>query len=186
MFHDRYADVAVTGAWRPLAADLYADLRRSGIDLPARPLTIDQAVDGRESFLSAAPDEAGRRRQSGLERWLDALYDGRGGHARDRRLRTDGVGFTLQGGRRVLHDISIDLHGGEVLGIVGRNGAGKSTLGQILAGLLTPTEGAVHMETGARSVRRGLVFQNPEHQFVAETVRDELIDRESTRLNPRH
>src|SRR3546814_19205291 len=79
------------------------------------------------------------------------------------------------GGRRVMDDSSIDLNGGEVRGMVGRNGAGKSSLGQILAGLLTPTEGAVHMETGARSVRRGLVFQNPEHQFVAETVRDELI-----------
>jgi simple sugar transport system ATP-binding protein len=45
----------------------------------------------------------------------------------------------------VLHDISLDVHKGEVLCLLGDNGAGKSTLIKILAGVLKPTSGAIEM-----------------------------------------
>lgn len=42
-----------------------------------------------------------------------------------------------------LHDVSIDVMQGEVVGIIGRNGSGKSTLLQLICGTLTPTAGEV-------------------------------------------
>jgi lipopolysaccharide transport system ATP-binding protein len=40
-----------------------------------------------------------------------------------------------------LHDISLELHDGDRLGVVGHNGSGKSTLLQTLAGVYPPTRG---------------------------------------------
>lgn len=92
-------------------------------------------------------------------------------------------------GRPVAHGIDLDVHAGEALAITGPNGAGKSTLGLTLAGLLPPADGAVTaapaLAQGAEAspirwasrdllTRIGMVFQEPEHQLLAKTVRDEL------------
>ena len=68
----------------------------------------------------------------------------------------------------VLTGIEFDVHPGEIVALLGANGAGKSTLLLTLAGLLAPAAGVV---AGARA---GMVFQNPEHQFVAHTVAGEI------------
>jgi rhamnose transport system ATP-binding protein len=53
-------------------------------------------------------------------------------------------------GVRALHDVSLDLHAGQVLAIVGENGAGKSTLVKILTGIYAPDEGEIKV-SGATS-----------------------------------
>jgi energy-coupling factor transport system ATP-binding protein len=68
----------------------------------------------------------------------------------------------------LLQNINLELHAGEIVAVLGANGVGKTSLLLSLAGLLTPAAGQV---TGARP---GMVFQNPEHQFVSTTVRGEV------------
>ena len=79
-----------------------------------------------------------------------------------------------------LEDISLTIHDGELLALIGHTGSGKSTLAQHLNGLLEPTSGRVLVDgedinqKGARRralrFRVGLVFQYPEHQLFEETV----------------
>ncbi|MFZ4841999.1 ABC transporter ATP-binding protein [Mycetocola saprophilus] len=85
--------------------------------------------------------------------------------------------------------VSTTVRAGEVLAISGENGAGKSTLALTLAGLLRPEDGRLRATAElARGLgdspiawkskqlleRIGTVFQDPEHQFLATTVRREL------------
>ncbi|WP_270182807.1 energy-coupling factor ABC transporter ATP-binding protein [Alkalihalobacillus sp. CinArs1] len=83
----------------------------------------------------------------------------------------------------VLNNVSLTVQKGEWLAIVGHNGSGKSTLARHLNGLLQPEKGDVLVE-GYNSrdeesiweVRRrvGIVFQNPDNQFVGTSVRDDV------------
>lgn len=62
-------------------------------------------------------------------------------------IETRGLGIT-RGGNRILRDVEIALHAGEIVTIVGPNGSGKSTLVRMLIGALRPTEGAIDRAPG--------------------------------------
>ena len=83
--------------------------------------------------------------------------------------------------------IDLTLERGVSTCIVGANGAGKSTFALTLAGLLPPLEGTVEVETADGTAgdphewsskqllgRMSMVFQEPEYQFLASTVAEEL------------
>ncbi|MBV7363230.1 ATP-binding cassette domain-containing protein [Actinomycetaceae bacterium TAE3-ERU4] len=76
-----------------------------------------------------------------------------------------------------LRKTSLDLRAGELLAVVGENGAGKSSLLYAIAGLLPfkATRAEVEgQEIQYRKHQVGYVFQNPEHQFIANTVSEEI------------
>ena len=84
--------------------------------------------------------------------------------------------------RKALDNVSFDLQEGEWLAIVGHNGSGKSTLAKLLIGLNFTTEGTIKIndlvmnEDTVWDIRRhiGMVFQNPDNQFVGTTVQDDV------------
>ncbi|XAR64769.1 hypothetical protein NMG60_11008598 [Bertholletia excelsa] len=65
----------------------------------------------------------------------------------------------------ILKDCSLRIPSGQFWMLLGPNGCGKSTLLKILAGLIKPTDGFVHVKTP-----KSFVFQNPDHQVVMPTV----------------
>lgn len=85
---------------------------------------------------------------------------------------------------KALQNVSFNAERGEILSIVGHTGSGKSTLAMHLNGLLIPQSGEVMVDglktdsnpDNLKKIRQcvGLVFQYPEQQIFAETVRDEI------------
>ncbi len=107
-------------------------------------------------------------------------------------LLAEQVGFAYPGaGVAAVGGVDAAVRSSEALAILGPNGSGKSTLLLLLAGLLRPGSGAVvagealrpghgHEPIWRWPARRlvesiGTVFQDPEHQFVTGSVREELI-----------
>jgi len=92
------------------------------------------------------------------------------------------VYYTYPNGIEALKGVSLTIHDGEFVAIMGQNGAGKTTLVKHFNGLLKPTKGEVLAdglnirETSVAKLARnvGFVFQNPDHQLFCESVEEEI------------
>lgn len=84
--------------------------------------------------------------------------------------------------RNAVEDVSFSIAEGEWIAIVGHNGSGKSTIAKLMNGLLYPQQGDVRFmrevlnDNNLWDVRSqmGMVFQNPDNQFVGATVQDDV------------
>ena len=84
--------------------------------------------------------------------------------------------------REALAGVSLEIRRGEWLAIIGHNGSGKSTLAKVMNGLIEANTGSVVVngkvltEETVFDARRtvGMVFQNPDNQFVGTTVEDDI------------
>lgn len=82
----------------------------------------------------------------------------------------------------VMKDLSLEIHRGEKIALIGSNGAGKSTLMKLVIGLLKPNAGSVTVEgratkaipTEELSRIVSLVYQNPEEMFIKDSIRGDI------------
>mgnify|MGYP001237747709 FL=1 len=82
----------------------------------------------------------------------------------------------------IIKNCSFTVQNNETLAIIGHNGSGKSTIAKLMNGLLFPQEGEIWIngkllsEETVWDIRKdvGMVFQNPDNQFVGATVQDDV------------
>ena len=76
-------------------------------------------------------------------------------------LTAQGVAFRYAGQQSLLEDVQLSVEPGSLTMLIGPNGAGKSTLMKILAGLLQPTTGTVHLRSGTEGRLQDLAGMSP-------------------------
>ena len=92
------------------------------------------------------------------------------------------VTFYYKKSEPVLDDLSFVIEDGSMIAIIGHNGSGKSTIAKLIMGLLEPISGEIYLNDELLTIdnldrlrsKMGIIFQNPDNQFVGSTVKDDI------------
>ena len=97
-------------------------------------------------------------------------------------IKVENLCFEYEPGLQTINNISFQIHKGEYVAILGHNGSGKSTIAKLLIGLLEKKSGEIYIDDYQLNLENlykirekvGIVFQNPDNQFIGATVRDDI------------
>lgn len=97
-------------------------------------------------------------------------------------IQFDSISFSYDETKKTIDNISFEIYENEYVCIVGHNGSGKSTLSKILMGLLKPKSGHIKIFDNLITYLNlmylretvGIIFQNPDSQFIGMTTEDDI------------
>jgi energy-coupling factor transport system ATP-binding protein len=158
------------GVWLPETVEIGLALNDPCTNQAGIPITVDETFTLLEEKNLLYAEVSGQAQATSLNSESFPL------------ISAKSLRYGYREGVLALKDVSLDIHAGEMLAIVGRNGAGKSTLAKLMVGLLKPQQGELLMfskpaqewKLQELATHISLVFQNPEHQFLTDTVADEI------------
>lgn len=169
---ENYGDLlSEMGIWRPHAVRLYEELKKLGACLSKLPLNYSELVE--ENIPKDKLSEAFKRLK----------HNFRNNTSSEKAIM--GINSLTAGyvkNKPVLSNVSFEVDQGDFFALVGSNGSGKSTLAKALIRLIEPSSGEIVlfgeniMDMKLRDIfaAAGYVIQNPEHQFIEDTVWSEL------------
>ncbi len=157
------------GIWMPQVVSLAHRLSSRGLFLDPFPITLSEAE---HALLKVDSSFKSNRNHAEIDT-IDKV--------KNLAIEVRDLSFTYAN-NTVLKNINLRIPQGDFLAIVGANGAGKTTLAQHLIDVLHPPSGSVFLggndvtSISARDLIRrvGYVFQNPEHQFITNSVAQEI------------
>jgi energy-coupling factor transport system ATP-binding protein len=97
-------------------------------------------------------------------------------------IEVKNLSFSYEKGEKTIDNVSFSVKEGEYVSIIGHNGSGKSTIAKLICYLLEPESGEIFIfgkkinEDNVATIRKdvGIVFQNPDNQFIGSTVEDDI------------
>ena len=97
-------------------------------------------------------------------------------------INIDHLSFGYTSDTLAIDDLTLTINEGEYTVLIGPNGSGKSTLAKLFIGLLEPRNGTIAVfdqqlrydTVDAIRSKIGIVFQNPDNQFIGSTVEDDI------------
>jgi energy-coupling factor transport system ATP-binding protein len=98
-------------------------------------------------------------------------------------IKIEDLYYSYDNKNLAINNLSLEIYEKEWVCILGHNGSGKSTLSKLIIGLLVPLKGSIDVngkilsEETVYDIRKevGIVFQNPDNQFVGTTVLDDIV-----------
>lgn len=150
--------------------DLFAQL---GVD--KMPLTVEEGLAAWRALDLSVNKERYRHLVEELEKSREKNYG-------EPIIEVKNLVHRYDNNFEALKGIDLTIRRGEFVAILGQNGSGKTTLVKHFNGLLKPSEGEVRvagLDTRRESIEKfgrlvGYVFQNPDHQIFASTVKEEV------------
>lgn len=153
----------------PTVCEAASRLSEKGMSWPTFPLNMDEWTSGLQ--------------KKGVQPWIKKEKEAKSSDPSSRypRLELNDITFAYDQ-HPVLRDVTLSVYPGEWMALLGPNGSGKSTLTKLMIRLLEPSNGTILFDGSPLerytmkdiTQRIGYVFQNPEHQFIADTVEQEL------------
>lgn len=99
-------------------------------------------------------------------------------------VRLDNISYSYDENQEVptIKNVSFDITAGKYVALIGHNGSGKSTLAKLIIGLFVQSQGDIYIfgekmtDDNVSKLRHdiGIIFQNPDNQFIGSTVRDDI------------
>jgi energy-coupling factor transporter ATP-binding protein EcfA2 len=170
--------ISEVGVGQPQVTELFNKLGKEGIKLDKTPITLNGAVDilkkelknkGIKSVKRVTAKASNKKREFG-----------------EPIIEVKNLHHYYKNGTHALRGVSLEIQKGQMVGIIGQNGSGKSTLAKHLVGLLKPTNkdavlklgdlDCMNPKTKLKDIIKisNYIFQNPDEQLFAETVREEI------------
>lgn len=164
------------GVGRPQVSALFAGLQDAGVPVETMPVTLDVAVGEMERLLALKGIQSIQ---------LPAGYGQPSARSfGEEVVHVENLHHIYPPKIHALKGVSLSVHSGEIVGIIGQNGSGKTTLARHLVGLLKPSNPEAVVQVRGQDVTRmktrevikqiNYVFQNPDDQIFADTVYEEV------------
>jgi energy-coupling factor transport system ATP-binding protein len=167
-FADFAKELAKEGIWLPRTIDAGLKLREAGLLKNASlPITINEIIENSENIghtIEFLTNNVPKQMQNPSPPILEV---------KDVSYSRDNL--------EIIQEISLSINEGEFIAIAGANGSGKTTFSKCLAGLI-PSQGEIKLyglsledwHEEQKWSKLGYVFQNPEHQFITDSVFEEI------------